>query len=124
MPRIELDIETSLDPDKVIAMITDFSEHRPDTWPGLSGEVYEACSVGGKTAEIREGAKTEYVEPGALRLVDTRPCALGGRREQLLQARQLRRNAGNAARTVRQRAAHRMESSACDPQGVVRHFHH
>jgi len=55
MARIEFDMQTSLAPDKVIAMLTDFSEHRPDTWPGLSAGVYEAYSVGDNTAEIREG---------------------------------------------------------------------
>src|SRR5206468_12132222 len=61
MPKVELDAETSLAPDRVIAMLTDFSEHRPEVWPGLWEDAYEVYSVGETTAELREGNKSPKV---------------------------------------------------------------
>ncbi len=55
MPRLEFDLETSVPPDRVIAALTDFSERRPDIWPGLSRDWYEVYSVEETSAEIREG---------------------------------------------------------------------
>lgn len=55
MPRLEFDLETSASPERVIAGLTDFSDRRPDIWPGLSRRWYEVYSVGETTAEIREG---------------------------------------------------------------------
>ncbi len=55
MPRLEFDLETSASPERVIAAFTDFSDRRPDIWPGLSRRWYEVYSVGETTAEIREG---------------------------------------------------------------------
>ncbi|HEX2088731.1 MAG TPA: SRPBCC family protein [Actinomycetota bacterium] len=55
MTRLEFDVETSAPPERVIAALTDFSDRRPDVWPGLSREWYEVYSVEETTAEIREG---------------------------------------------------------------------
>ncbi len=55
MPRLEFDLETSASPERVIAALTDFSDRRPEIWPGLSRRWYEVYSVGETTAEIREG---------------------------------------------------------------------
>jgi hypothetical protein len=55
MPQLEFDLETSASPERVIAALTDFSERRPDIWPGLSRDWYEVYSVGETTAEVREG---------------------------------------------------------------------
>jgi hypothetical protein len=55
MPQLEFDLETSTSPERVIAALTDFSERRPDIWPGLSRDWYEVYSVGETTAEVREG---------------------------------------------------------------------
>jgi hypothetical protein len=55
MPRIEMDGETSLSPEQVIAAFTDFSERRVEMWPGISPKYYELVSVGETTAEVREG---------------------------------------------------------------------
>jgi hypothetical protein len=55
MARIEMDLDTKLPPDRVIGALTDFSERRPDIWPGLSREYYEVYSVGDTWAEVREG---------------------------------------------------------------------
>jgi hypothetical protein len=61
MARIEFDVETALPPEKVKAMLIDFSDRRPDTWPGLARNQYEVYSIGETTAEIREGNKRPNV---------------------------------------------------------------
>ena len=61
MPRIEFDIPTSLPPEKVKAMLLDFSDRRPDTWPGLGRDQYKVYSIGETSAEIREGNKRPNV---------------------------------------------------------------
>src|SRR5207245_3743459 len=61
MPRIEFDTDTSLTPDQVVGMLTDFSEQRPEVWPGLWEGAYHVYSVGDKTAEVREGNKSPNV---------------------------------------------------------------
>jgi hypothetical protein len=55
MTRIELDISSSLPPDRIIAGLTDFTERRPDLWPGLSRNFYHVYSVGETSADVREG---------------------------------------------------------------------
>jgi hypothetical protein len=50
-----MDLDTKLAPDRVIAALTDFSDRRPDIWPGLSRHYYEVYSVGETWAEVREG---------------------------------------------------------------------
>jgi hypothetical protein len=61
MARIEFDVDTTLPPEKVKAMFLDFSEGRPDTWPGLARDQYKIYSVGETSAEIREGNKRPKV---------------------------------------------------------------
>jgi hypothetical protein len=55
LQRLEFDVETSAPPARVIGALTDFTDRRPDIWPGLSRHWYEVYSVGETTAEIREG---------------------------------------------------------------------
>jgi Polyketide cyclase / dehydrase and lipid transport len=55
LPRLEFDVETSAPPERVIAALTDFTDRRPDIWPGLNRQWYEVYSVGETSAEIREG---------------------------------------------------------------------
>ena len=61
MARIEFDVGTTLPLEKVRAMLLDFSEGRPDTWPGLARDQYKVYSVGETSAEIREGNKRPKV---------------------------------------------------------------
>ena len=76
MPRVEFDLSTTLAPERVIAMLTDFSERRPQVWPGLWEGAYQVYSTGDTTAEVREGNKApkvwareryEWSEPGVVR---------------------------------------------------------
>jgi hypothetical protein len=55
MGKIEMDFDTKLPPDKVLAALTDFSDRRPDIWPVLSREYYEVYSLGETSADVREG---------------------------------------------------------------------
>jgi len=61
MTRIDFDIDTSLPPEKVKAMLLDFSDRRPETWPGLAPNHYKVYSIGETSAEIREGNKRPSV---------------------------------------------------------------
>jgi hypothetical protein len=57
MARLELDIDSSLPPDRVMAAFLDFSPRRPEIWPGIEPSLYEVYSVGETSADIREGTK-------------------------------------------------------------------
>ena len=60
MAKIEMDVETSLDPERVKAALLDFSPRRPEIWPGIAPSMYEVYSVGDKSAEIKEGTKMPW----------------------------------------------------------------
>jgi hypothetical protein len=55
VPRVEIDIESSASPDRVIAGLTDFTARRPELWPGLNPEKYRVYEVGETWAEVQEG---------------------------------------------------------------------
>jgi len=55
-----MEVETSLPPERVRAALLDFSDRRPDIWPGLTRSLYKAHSVGETTADIQEGTKTPF----------------------------------------------------------------
>ena len=55
MPRFAFDLRTSAPPEVVRAALLDFSERRPDVWPGLPRDQYEVYEVGDTWAEVREG---------------------------------------------------------------------
>lgn len=57
MPKVELDVETTLPPERVREALLDFSDRRPQIWSGLDPSMYEVYSVGEKSAEIKEGSK-------------------------------------------------------------------
>jgi hypothetical protein len=53
--RFEFDIRSQASPGAIRAALLDFSERRPDLWPGLPADQYEVYEVGDTWAEIREG---------------------------------------------------------------------
>jgi hypothetical protein len=57
VPKVELDIGTTLPPEEVRAALLDFSERRPQIWPGLTPGLYEVYSVGETSAEVKEGTR-------------------------------------------------------------------
>ncbi|WP_285753955.1 hypothetical protein [Lentzea sp. NBRC 105346] len=57
MPKVEMDLETRVPPDRVRAALIDFSEHRPEIWPGITPSLYEVYEVGETSADVKEGTK-------------------------------------------------------------------
>ncbi|MGH2766535.1 MAG: hypothetical protein ACRDKA_11590, partial [Actinomycetota bacterium] len=55
MARVEFEVQTDLAPDRIVDALTDFSERRPDLWPGLNRSQFEVYEVGETWAEVREG---------------------------------------------------------------------
>ena len=55
--RLELQSETSLAPEQVVAALTDFSERRPRMWTGISPQYYKVYDVGETHADVREGTR-------------------------------------------------------------------
>jgi hypothetical protein len=101
MTRIEFDIRADAPPDAVREALLDFSERRPELWPGLPADQYEVYEVGETWAEIREGyrgriwvrERYDWSVPGPVRftvvdsgfarsgsyvVVDIEPAGLGG----------------------------------------------
>jgi hypothetical protein len=58
MPKVEMDVETTLPPERVRAALLDFSHRRPQIWPGIAPSLYEVSSVGDTTADVKEGTKS------------------------------------------------------------------
>jgi hypothetical protein len=89
MPRVEFDTDSTLSPDRVVALLTDFSDRRPEVWPGLGKDAYRVYSAGDKTAEVREGNKSpkvwareryDWSKPGTVRweVLESSFCKPGG----------------------------------------------
>ncbi|GAB3568626.1 hypothetical protein GCM10027405_30610 [Arthrobacter alkaliphilus] len=57
MPRVEMDVDTRVGPERVRAALLDFSPRRPEIWPGIYPPMYEVYQVGETSADIREGSK-------------------------------------------------------------------
>ena len=55
MARFDFDLRTGAAPEAVRAALLDFTERRPELWPGLPRDQYEVYAVGDTWAEIREG---------------------------------------------------------------------
>ena len=57
MPKVEMDVETSASPEDVRAALLDFSDRRPEIWPGIDPSLYEVYTIGDTFADLREGSK-------------------------------------------------------------------
>ncbi len=55
VPRIEIQMESTMPPTRIIDALTDFSERRPERWPGLNPKEYRVYAVGDTWADVREG---------------------------------------------------------------------
>lgn len=55
---VEFDLETNASPETVRAALINFSERRPQLWPGIDPSLYEVYSVGETTADVREGSRS------------------------------------------------------------------
>ena len=49
-------VETSVQPEVILAAAADFSERRPDHWPGITRKSYRVYSLGDGVAEVNEGS--------------------------------------------------------------------
>jgi hypothetical protein len=58
MSGVDVVVETSAPPEKVREALLDFSQRRPERWPGITPELYEVYEVGERSAEIKEGTRT------------------------------------------------------------------
>jgi len=70
MPSVDTAVETTLPADAVRAALLDFSERRPEVWPGLTAALYEVHSVGETTADVKEGTKMPFGSVWARELYD------------------------------------------------------
>ena len=57
VPTVEMDVETSLSPDRVKQLLLDFSERRPEIWPSIAPDMFEVIDRGDTWADVREGTK-------------------------------------------------------------------
>src|SRR5919206_5217987 len=55
MARVQMDVETKLEPTRVLEAFTDFSDRRPDIWPALSRNFFQVYKVSRQSAVVREG---------------------------------------------------------------------
>jgi hypothetical protein len=55
MPRIAFTLETDVPAERVMAAITDFSDRRPELWPGISRRLWKLHAQGHHWAECTEG---------------------------------------------------------------------
>ncbi|SRR5258708_6501738 len=54
--KVTFDIDTSLPPERVMSMLTDFSPRRSDLWPMLAPELYEVYRLEEGSADVKEGS--------------------------------------------------------------------
>jgi hypothetical protein len=122
---VEMDLDTKLEPEKVVAALTDFTPRRTDIWKSLSPEYYEVYAVGDSWAEVREGnvkpfrtwAKERYdwsqpgkvvwtvnesnfCKPGSFVAADVTPGAGGGSHVHITWSREPSNLKGRFAATV------------------------
>jgi Polyketide cyclase / dehydrase and lipid transport len=57
MPKVTLDLEATVPPERIRAALLDFSPDRPALWPGIEPALYEVYSVGETSALVKEGSK-------------------------------------------------------------------
>ena len=55
MPKAEFDLHTTAPPERVHAALIDFSDRRPEVWPGLSREQFKVHELGDTWAIVQEG---------------------------------------------------------------------
>jgi uncharacterized protein YndB with AHSA1/START domain len=72
--HFEYTAETTVPPQRVFAAITDFSDRRPDLWPGLTRSQFKVLEKGETSALAREGTanlwaveRYDWSEPNVVR---------------------------------------------------------
>ena len=59
--RVHYEFATALPPGEVVAALTDFSDHRPEIWPGLDRARYQVHELGKTWAVVTEGSRRPNV---------------------------------------------------------------
>lgn len=54
---VDMEVQTTLPPQRVRSALIDFGEDRPQVWPGITPDLYEVYSVGETSAEVKEGTR-------------------------------------------------------------------
>jgi Polyketide cyclase / dehydrase and lipid transport len=75
VPRFEFDLPSAASPEAVRAALLDFTERRPELWPGLPADSYKIYAVGDTWAEVREAyrgpiwwrERYDWSSPGIIR---------------------------------------------------------
>ena len=78
MAWIQYEADGPVPPDRFIAALTDFSDRRPDLWPGLDVKLFKVHQLGDTWAEVTEGTdvlggvwareRYDWSQPGLVRL--------------------------------------------------------
>jgi hypothetical protein len=61
MPSVDTHVETSLPPEEVRHALLDFSDRRPEIWPGITPSLYETYSVSETSADVKEGTRLPLI---------------------------------------------------------------
>ena len=87
MARVEFDMDTPVPPERVLGALTNFTERRPELWPGLKAKEYEVYEVHDASALVREGSggpvwakeRYDWSKPGTVRweVLESGFCAPG-----------------------------------------------
>jgi Polyketide cyclase / dehydrase and lipid transport len=76
MAKFIVGLDTAATPEQARAALIDFTDRRPEIWPGLSKRVYEVYEVGETSAIVREGndrpkvwarERYDWSRPGVIR---------------------------------------------------------
>jgi hypothetical protein len=57
MPRVDIYLDSEVQPDVIRRALLDFSDRRPEIWPGITPDLYQVVAVGDTWADIREGTR-------------------------------------------------------------------
>ena len=78
MAKIHYEADGAVSADRFAAALTDFSDRRPELWPGLDAKFYELHELGDTWADVTEGTdvlggvwareRYDWSEPGVVRL--------------------------------------------------------
>jgi hypothetical protein len=76
--RIHYEADGPVPPERFIAALTDFSDRRPELWPGLDAKFFKVHELGDTWAEVTEGTdvlggvwgreRYDWSQPGLVRL--------------------------------------------------------
>ena len=59
--RVHYEFTTASSPEEVVSALTDFSQRRPEIWPGLDPAHYQVHELGDRWAVVTEGSRSPNV---------------------------------------------------------------